>query len=258
MNLLLFRSGWVLIGLTLVLMLFQVVPLKPVDPQWQLTFISNLLGNCSIALIGSVLVCYASRREDLDSRSIRQANFLRTFAAWLALGILLLVPAQFMASTGIVRTNYVNGMASMRQLEKVISNLRDTKNEQELREQLTKFPEVPALPPKFDVPYQEVRNTIVESLSARRVASITQLAKSRDQNLQVVIKESFRNSASLVLSSFGFMTIAISNPSQRTIITSLALLLEKLRVGNLWFANTKKRKPTAINPSWIDNKRKDS
>jgi hypothetical protein len=251
-NLLLFRSGWVFIGLTLVLIFFPVLPPRPFNPDWQLNFISALLANSAILLLGAVLVCYASRREELDGKSLRQVRLMRTVLAWASLGLLLLVPVQFVASTGIVRTNYFNGMASMRQLGKVIENLRETKNEQEFREQLSKFPNLPALPAKFDQPYQDVRDTIIQSLSSRKAASINQFAKTRDENFQVVIKESFRNSASLILFSYGFMAIALADSSQRNVITSLAMLLEKLRVGGLWFASPKRRKTTPINPAWID------
>ena len=58
MNLLLFRSGWVLIGVILVLILFQVVPPSPFNPEWQLRLITSLLGNGTIALVGAVLITY--------------------------------------------------------------------------------------------------------------------------------------------------------------------------------------------------------
>jgi hypothetical protein len=258
MNLLLFRSGWVLIGVILVLILFQVVPPSPFNPEWQLRLITSLLGNGTIALVGAVLITYSSRREDLDAKSLRQTRFLRTSVAWLSLAYLLLIPVQFIASTGIVKTNYLNGVSSMRQLEKVVMSLRETKSEQEFREQLSKFPNLPELPSKFDIPYQQVRDTVAETLLSRRVAELNQLAKTRDANLQLVIKESFRNSASLVLFSYGFMIIALSDSSQRNIITSLAMVLDKIRVGNLWFANTKRRKTTPVNPAWLDDKDKQS
>ncbi len=253
MNLLLFRSGWVLIGLTLVLIFFKILPPQPFNPGWQLSLIANLLANSTILLIGAVLVCYASRREELDQKSLRQVKLLRTCIAWASLGLLLLVPVQFTASTGIVKTNYLNGIASMRQLGKVIENLSATKNEQEFRDQLSKFPNVPALPAKFDEPYQKVRETVIETLSSRRAAAINEYAKTRDEGLQVVIKESFRNAASLVLFSYGFMAVALADSSQRNVITSLAMFLDKYRVGSLWFASRRTRKTTPINPGWIDD-----
>lgn len=250
MNLLLFRSGWVQIALTMVLLLFQLTPPKLFDPQWQLACIAALLANAPSTLLGAVLVCYAARRDDLPSRCLRQAKLLRTCAAWFSLVLLLLVPLQFTAALGIVKTNYLNGMASMRQLGKVVENLSAINNEQQLREQLVKFPDLPELPPKFDKPYQEVRDTIVQTLSERRVATISELAKIRDQTYQVVIKESFRNAATLSLFSFGLIAVSMSDPSQRTIMTSLAMLLEKFHAGNLWFSPPRRRKAPQMNPSW--------
>ena len=191
-NLFLFRSGWVFIGLTLVLLLFQLTPPKPFNPEWQLAAIAALLANGSIGFLGAVLVCYSARRDDLPSRSLRQAKLLRTCAAWLSLVLLLLMPVQFMAALGIVRSNYLNDIASMRQLGKVVDNIREVQNEQQFRELLSKFPDLPELPAKFDKPYKEIRDTIVQTLSSRRAATITQAAKTRDQTYQVVIKESFR------------------------------------------------------------------
>jgi hypothetical protein len=251
-NFLLFRSGWVLIGLTLVQILFQVFPLKPFDPQWQLSFISGLLGNGPFLVVGTVLVCYSTRRENLLSQALWQAKFLRTSAAWLSLALLLLVPVQFLASTGIIKTNYFNGVATMRRLGKVIDKFRDAKDEQEFRDQISRFPELPPLPPKLETPFQEIRDTVVNSLTARRSAALVQLERTRNENLQLVIKESFRNSASLVLLSFGMMTVALSDPSHRTVVTTISALLDRLRTNNLWFSSPARRKTPAINKAWMD------
>ena len=248
----LFRSGWVLIGISLVVTLFQSIPAKLFDNPWQLSLISTLLGNGPLILIGAVLVAYSSRREDLDSRSLSQVKLLRTCLSWLSLVLLLLVPIQFIASTNIVKANYFNGTSSMRLLGKVIDNLRGAKSEQEFRDQISKFPDMPPLPQKFELPFQQIRDTAIQSLSARRAAEITQLAKTRDENLQVVIRESFRNAASLVLLSFGFMAVCLSDHSQPNVIKSLAALLERLRVGSLWFASPSRRKAPAINKQWMD------
>jgi hypothetical protein len=256
-NLLLFRSGWVLIGVILVLLLFQNLPLLINNPEWQLNLISSLLQTSHFLILGAVLITYSTRREDLDTRSLRQAKLLRTCVAWLSLVYLLLIPLQFISSTAIVKTNYFNGIASMRRLEKIVQILRETNTEQEFRAQLSRLPNVQDLPTKFDIPFTQVRDTVAETLMSRRAASLTQLAKTRDENMQVVIRDSFRNSASLALFSYGFIAIALADSSQRNIITSLAMLLEKLRASNLWFSSPRRRnKNTPINPSWINEDKK--
>ncbi len=253
MSLLLFRSGWVFIGFALVLISFDIVPLKLTNPEWQLKVISSILTNFTLLLLGSVLISFASRREELDQKSLRQAKLLRTFLAWASLGLLLLIPIQFSATTGIVRSNYSSGLVSMRRFGVMIENLRNTKDEQEFREQLSKFPNVPTLPDKFNEPYQQVRQTIVEILGSRRAASINEFAKVRDQSMQIALKESFRNSSSLILLSYGFMSVALSDSSQRNIITSLAMFISRIRVGNLWFAAPSRRKKPPINPALLDD-----
>jgi hypothetical protein len=238
------------IGLSLVVIFFTILPPQPVNPDWQLKLISAIVSNSIMLLLGSVLVCYASRREELDQKSLRQVKLLRTILAWASLGVLLMVLVQFSATTGIIRSNYSNGMATMRRLQKMTENLDNTRNEQEFRVQLSRFSEMPNLPEKFDEPYRQVRKSIVESLTSRRLATINELAKVRDQSLQASIKDNFRNSATMVLISHGFMAIALSDPSKRNVITSLAMFLGKMRANNLWFATPKRRKTIPINPAW--------
>jgi hypothetical protein len=244
MNFLLFRTGWVLIGLALVILLFTIIPFSPFDPQWQLRFTASILAYGFLVLVGSTFVSYASRRDELDRTSLGQAKFLRTMLAWIGIATVLLVPVQITAAIGIVRSNYFNGLTTIRLVGNLVDKIKSTNNEQELRELMAKLPDSPELPSRIEVPFPEFKNSVAAVFDSKRIAVKAQLSKVRDATMQDAIKDSIRNGASLILLAFGFMSVSISDPSQRTVVTSIVFLIEKQKATGLWFNRSRRQRQT--------------
>lgn len=84
--------GLGLIGLYLLILGFDILPPRILDPLWMLTTASSLTNNISIPLVGMAMLHLAAFLAPINNRIQGRQAFFSRVALWACLGFLLLLP----------------------------------------------------------------------------------------------------------------------------------------------------------------------
>jgi hypothetical protein len=200
--------GWVLIGSTLSSLIFGSLPVRLVDPEWQLRLISGILGSSPIFLIGTLLVCGAQLLNTRSQKLLQRAQFLRLASGWLAVLLLVLIPFQFYAghrASGVVQASENEGIQLVK---RIIKGVKASNNEPELRSFLASLPSPPPVPAKFEAPFAEIKQRLLTNFEGRLNALNYQAGLLRSQRLEKFIADATRNSVQALLMAIAFTGIA--------------------------------------------------
>jgi hypothetical protein len=200
--------GWILIGGSLSGLLFVALPVRLIDPAWQLQLISALLASTVFLLIGSLLVCGAAWLNT-KSRTLQQrSDLVRRVAGWFAVLLLVLIPYQFYAgyrANGVVQETENQGIQLIR---KIIQGVTATNDEAELRGFLASLPTPPPIPAKFDAPFPVIKQRLLTNFNSQLNAANYQAGELRRQRIERFIAEATRNSVQAFLMAIAFTGIA--------------------------------------------------
>ena len=87
--------GWVLIGVSFSSILFGILPVRLIDPAWQLQLISAILASTGFMLLGTLLVCWAALLNGRSGKIQQRSDLVRKAAGWFAVVLLVITPLQF-------------------------------------------------------------------------------------------------------------------------------------------------------------------
>jgi hypothetical protein len=196
--------GIVSIGLGLVVLVFSSLPVRLMDPVWQLQFSGALAAAGFSLLIGTLLVCTAGALPVSPPPIHANVKLLRGICTWVAILYLALIPIQLYAGVRVLQqkaSEEGRGQASWRRFKK---QLEATSNEQELRALLGQLPEPVNLPAKLDQPFPQFKEAIVAQADSRFNALAFQTDQARSRRLQGFIGEAANNTLKSLLFAGGF------------------------------------------------------
>ncbi|WP_254976101.1 hypothetical protein [Cyanobium sp. Lug-B] len=200
--------GWVLIGSALTGLLFSSLPVKLIDPAWQLRLISAILASSTFLLLGILLVCGAVFLNERNQQLLEQAGLLRRLAGWFAVLLLIIIPFQFYAGHRANGAVQAKENQSIQLIKRIIRGATAANNEEELRSFLGSLPTPPPLPARFDAPFPEIKKRLISNFDSQLNAANFQAGELRRQRLEQFIGEAVRNSVLAILMAIGFSGIA--------------------------------------------------
>ncbi|MBM5822495.1 MAG: hypothetical protein FJ082_08590 [Cyanobacteria bacterium K_Offshore_surface_m2_011] len=200
--------GWVLIGSSLAGLLFSSLPVKLINPAWQLRLISAILASSTFLLLGTLLVCGAWFLNEKNQQLQEQAGLLRRGAGWFAVLLLIIIPFQFFAGYRANSAVQATENQSIQLIKRVIRGATAANNEAELRSFLGTLPSPPPLPARFDAPFPEIKKRLITNFDSQLNAANFQAGELRRQRLERFIGEAVRNSVLAFLMAVGFTGIA--------------------------------------------------
>lgn len=194
-GIMLYRIGVALLVIFTILILTSIIPIKFIDPAWQLRLIRSLVNNGTIAVLGLVLVNLAPiflPSEKLNRRRLRIANL----AVVASIGYLLMVPLQ-----GVAIWQSLNSLnnAQFRQLqvakdriEQIRKAVNDASSTADLQRRLQAIPG-PGFPPLDpERPIAVVRPQLLSALNAAQGQVQARSTGLPADRLQQLIQESIR------------------------------------------------------------------
>lgn len=116
--------AYVLFGLFVIQVLAAIVPVRLIDPAWQLSLISSLLAIAYLPLLGLGLLHLASGLSDWDERLRRQLRWAARLALPVCLGFLLLIPLQWAALGQLNSKADGQRQRELSRLETLVTSLR--------------------------------------------------------------------------------------------------------------------------------------
>ncbi len=200
--------GWVFIGSSLSGLLFTSLPVRLLDPAWQLRLMSAILANTTFLLLGTLLVCSGMYLDEKNQKLQQQAGFLRKAAGWFSVLLVIIIPFQFYAGFRANRAVQATENQSIQLIKKIIRGATAANNEAELRSFLATLPSPPPLPARFDAPFPEIKNRLITNFDSQLNAANFQAGELRRKRLEQFIGEAVRNSVLAVLMAIGFSGIA--------------------------------------------------
>ena len=200
--------GWVLVGAALNGVLFSSLPVKLIDPAWQLVVISAILSAGGFVLLGSLLVCGAHLLNPRSNLLQKRLNIVRIGAGWFTVLLLLIIPFQFYAgyrANGVVQETENQ---SIQLFNKVIKGVTASGDEAELRSFLASLPTPPPVPARFDAPFPVIKQRLLTNFSSQLNAATYQSGILNSKRFETFIAEASRNAVHAFLLAIGFAGIA--------------------------------------------------
>ena len=221
--------GWVCIGLGLLALVFGSLPVRLLDPAWQLQVSTAFTSAGFFLLLGTLLVCTADAFSVASETLNKQVNVLRKLCTWLAILYLVLIPVQLYAGVRVLQQKSSEEGIPLAQWQKLKRQIQATANEQELRTLLAKLPQPINLPPKLDQPFVAFRNGIIEQSDSRFNALTYQTEQTRSKRLQGFIGEAANNSLRSLLFAAGFAAFDRPKPGSLSLLEHVLKLLGLFR-----------------------------
>jgi len=210
--------GLIGIGLGLVALVFNSLPVRLLDPAWQLQFAAAFTSAGFFLLIGTLLVCTADAFHVASESPNKQVKGIRKLCTWLAILYLVLIPVQLYAGVRVLQQKSSEDGRPLAQWQKLKRQIEATTNEQELRTLLAKLPQPVNLPAKLDQPFVAFKNGIIEQSDSRFNALAYQAEQTRSKRVQGFIVEATNNCLRSLLFAAGFAAFARPKPGALSLL----------------------------------------
>ena len=205
----LWTGGLVLLGTFSTAVVFSAFPVQLMRPEWQLKMVASLLGSGVTALIGALFAQLSVLVEKSRNNPGKEgAHLISKLAGFVAIGYLLLVPAQMAAGFGLLRQTAEQEKQPRIQWGKFRSRIQATETEAQLREFLSQLPNPPTLPANIGSSLQEFKQNLIADIDARFAARATQLEKAQSERFQNYLLETARGVIESLLLAAGFWAIS--------------------------------------------------
>jgi len=223
------RAGLGLLALFVFSVGTSFLPLRLMEPGWQLRVSSALTNNGSVALLGVLLVAVASWLAPEDDLLLRRNTLLRRLALAAVVGYLLLIPLQTLAlwrgvDQGKQRISRERQAVEAR-LEAISKAVETAQTPAELQRQLQGLPGAPLLPEaQLAEPMPQLRQRMATALELARSRIRATSSEPDPARIQKLITESLRISLSALALAFAFAAGAQSGVKGQSLLDQLQQL----------------------------------
>ncbi|MCS5698287.1 hypothetical protein NZK32_04425 [Cyanobium sp. FGCU-52] len=206
-----------LLMLYALVVLAAILPLRLLDPGWQLRFTQALINNGFLALLGLALVHLAAYLAPSNPDLIRRRNGFATLALVPVLGFLLLIPLQgYAVWRGISNANSRQS-SQLREVTGRIAAVREAVNRSsstnDLQQRLRNLRVTPLGSAELAQPLHVLRKTMLETLERTEIRAADQLKGLPAWGLWQIIQGSIRAALSAVVLAVGFAAFSRSRGS---------------------------------------------
>jgi len=176
--------------------LSDVVPVQPLEPQWQRLFVGSVLNNVGFPLIGLVLIHLARYLLPEQPDLARLTNSVQHLAAAAALLLVLLIPLHAAATLNILEGQAAAQAAQLRQAEQRYGLLRQVilgaRSPQELQQNLALNDGPRLASSDLTRPLPELRANLLVGLAQARTEARRQLEGPRPAEILTGIAQILR------------------------------------------------------------------
>ena len=200
--------GWIIIGSTLNVVIFNSFPLKLATSEWQLSLIGALLNSSFALLVGVTMIVFA-QCLNVEDQTLKNWQLLASrFAALFAALLVLIIPFQYFLGARFLKQQTISTVAAVSNLQGIAKGISAVNSEAQLRAYVGSLPNPPSLPAKFDAAFPVIKNRAIENIKAQINAIDTNTKLQKSEAFQVFLKEAIRNTAQAILMAAAFSLIA--------------------------------------------------
>lgn len=208
----LYVVGICLLGIYILLVLRGLLPLRLIDPRWQLSAGSSLIDNAPIALVAAVImhfVCYLSPTSDTYRKNVAVISRLAILASF---GFLLLIPLRVYSIWSIWQQSTINqtrqiSLATQR-LDRFRHEIRLSKSKEDLISRLRSL-KAPPLPSSSDKQtFSQIKTKLNKALEDTQAIIINRSPKSNSRLGSNFFLSNLRTILSGIVFAIGFAAVA--------------------------------------------------
>lgn len=217
-----------LFALYLIFVLSDIFPIRLLDPLWMITLAGSLCNTSSIALSGLGLVHLASALNPSSLPLYSRRIFCSRFAAWAALGFLMLLPligyANWKGIRNIEAANKANIAAINRKANELKTQIMQASTQRDLQERMAKF-QGPTLPNEvLALPLEQLKKQSLASVRASENAFENKTAGPFSDEYLPIYKQSLRAAALGLVAALSFAAGAWNPKTNTTALNSITSL----------------------------------
>lgn len=222
--------GIALIGFFVTGVVFQIFPIRLLDPAWLQQVGSAFITTGMTPIIGAILILVAPLAcPDFEALE-RRAWLVRRLAILAAIGYLLMIPLQAYAGTQILFARRKEQVQILSQVRTATQALQQSRSEPELREAYRLLPgQKPILGDRFDVPFETVKENILKEISPSLKRAETVFSEQMDQLWQRWFAFFTQTTLRLLFLFIGFAAIAQRSPRSYPLLESVFMILRGAR-----------------------------
>jgi len=207
------RAGHGLLAVFLITLLSAAIPLRPLEPSWQLQWSNSLVNNGSIALLGVLLVALACWLNPEDGGLRRRHELLRRLCLIAVVAYLLVLPLQATALWRGINQRSValqqRRQSAAQRLDAVAEVIEQAQTPAELQNGLRQIPGFPGLSDAvLKAPMPLLRQRLSASLEQARARLSGIDSQPNAQATRSLLQESFRIGLSALALAFAFAACA--------------------------------------------------
>ncbi len=189
-------------------LLFELFPLKLLDPLWQLKLIGQSMAVIMPTLVGMLVIQLAANINTKTTDLYDNAQLARRVSLWISLLLFLFIPLQFHAGARVVRQMKDVDKNTISTIRQFVSRLKLTKSEREMRILAASIPDPPILPDKLEAPFIAVRDDWAQRLTNDANQKEELFTKKYNTAWLKYLANSIRNAIQAALFGFAFLTIS--------------------------------------------------
>ncbi len=216
----------------------SALPPRLLNPTWQLRFVSSLVNNGTIAVVGYVLLWLSTLLNPGDGRLRARRDQFAAFAAAAAIGYLLLIPLQTYAAWNGVNTVDSARSTQLKRANTRIQQLRQATKQAgstaELQSRLRTLNGPTLSAPDLAKPIDVLRPQILTGLETAESRLRQQLGGLPPDRIWQLVQESIRVSVSALAFSFAYAAGAFLPGRSESLFDS----------GSAAFRNLFRRRPS--------------
>jgi hypothetical protein len=242
-----------LLAVFLINLISGALPLKLLDPQWQLRVILQLISNVTFPLVAFMLICLAPQIDPSLALLQRWRQRSQTLALGAVLLFLLIIPLQAHASWKVIR------QAKMEQATQLQNDQRQFAALQQAIEQATTMDDLQSRMRALDgpvlglqdqaQPLEKVRQQLMQALVLARSNNRSALASLPPDQVLAQVLNTVQISCSSLAMALCFAAGARRPGSRRT------LLLQAIYQGRQWLMSRNMVPPTEAGQSLQERQR---
>lgn len=203
---------------------FDLIPLRLLDPLWLISSASSLVNAVSLPLGGLIFTHIAAALAPKNVAIHQRRRMISRFAAWAALGFLMLIPvlgwATWRGATNIQqasqRQEYVINKNSARLLAAIQS--ASTTSELQQRMQQLQGPEISSQ--DLNIPLPQLKKLVRDLIANTRTNLLAQLPRPDAQGYLAIYRQALRNGVLSAISALAFAALIFDRSNRATLLQS--------------------------------------
>jgi hypothetical protein len=205
------RAAVVLIGIYIVSFIAAWIPPNINDPRWPTLILDSLLDRAFLPLIGAALILLANHMDRRSAIISKHRKWVQKFAPLAALGFLLIIPLQGLASYNVSIAANREATQKATNLTRAMTKIRAAQDEVALLAGISEAGIQNFPPGKPLEPIATVKEQILSQLSTEVSRLQYQSPKNSNNLMQGLILKWLRDGAMACLYGFGFRSLGKKN-----------------------------------------------